>query len=392
MAAKKGSEAHLVERWKARKQQGWTASRFIKEYNSTYGTKYTADQLEKATNSRASKTTTSKTSTSKTTSTSNKQDELIDRLLRDPTFGPIIRPFVKVAELRPLIANLAPVSWGGKGWTESKFLLAVQQTKWWTSKSDAQLQWKTLTEGQKESEIRKQAAELAAWLQANGGQDWFVKKGYADLARKVNQPGGILRYWAWQIASGQRSLAEWELTMTQGLMGDTTSELAIMQLQRREELARLAKRPEEMAEELWQQARGEYFLPLSKDSAKKWAQAIIDGKSSFGEFKDYMRKEASEMYPKWAESINNGVLPKALFGPALTILSGELEMSEEAIIADASLWGQLTANAAGQGGGFTASDWVRYARNSPRWKNTRGANIMAADFSERLLRTFGAIA
>lgn len=334
----------------------------------------------------------SKSATSAKTGASRGDEDIIRRLLSDPIFGAVIKPYAKVDELRPLLVKLAPREWGGGGWTVEKFLAAVQATKWYTQRNEDELAWKTLTEGDKEQRIRSIAAEMYDYLRDSGGTDWVTKKGYTDLFRKIGDPGGQLRYWAWKVASGQMSMTEWELRLAEGMMKDPTSDLAIQQLAHREEMARMAKRPEEIGEELWQSAHGDYFLPLSKETAKRWADAIINGKASFGEFKDYMRKEAAELYPKWAESINNGVLPKALFGPAMGILSDELEMSEEAIKADPTLWGQLTNNASGAGDAFTAADWTRYARSTPRYRYTKGGNERAAYHVDSLLRRFGAIA
>lgn len=320
------------------------------------------------------------------------EQQIINRVLASP-FGALIRPYIEVDELRPLIVAMAPVEWGGKGKGADWFLSAVQGTSWYQQRTETQQSWSTLTPAEKENRIRQTGANMYDWLQTNAGTDWVTKKGYAELYSRIESKGNNkLRYWAWKVASGAMSYEEWQVNVSQSLLKDPTSKMAILDLQSREELARMAKRPEEIAEELWMKARGEYFVNFSKETAKQWANDIINGRSSFGEFNDFLRKQAATLYPAYAESINNGILPKALFGPALTTLAGELEVSEEQVLGDNKLWGEITAQAAGSKDPFTASDWVRYARSLPQWRRTRGAQDMAATFSDKLLKQFGAIA
>lgn len=320
------------------------------------------------------------------------EDDIINWLLRSP-FAPYIRPFIDVDELRPYIVQLAPSTMGGKDLSPEEFLSIVQGSQWFQNRTNLQQNWATLTGAEKENQIRQVAAKMFDWLQTNAGQEWVVKKGYNALFARIGSKGdNKLRFWAYKVASGAMSYEEWQVNVSQSLLKDPTSKMAILDLQSREELARMAKRPEEIAEELWMKARGEYFVNFSKETAKQWANDIINGRSSFGEFNDFLRKQAATLYPAYAESINNGILPKALFGPALTTLAGELEVSEEQVLGDNKLWGEITAQAAGSKDPFTASDWVRYARSLPQWRRTRGAQDMAATFSDKLLKQFGAIA
>jgi hypothetical protein len=194
-----------------------------------------------------------------------------------------------------------------------------------------------------------------------------------------------------RVASGGQTWEDWLLTWTMKARTTSGTQEFSDEQQRQLALAQQAKTPQEIAEKLFEQAHGDYFISLSKADALNWANNIMNGKSSYGEFDDYLRKQASTLYPFYKDSINNGVLPKTLFGPAMNSLSNELEMSPEQVQADPKMWGEITAQAAGSKAPFTASDWIQYARNLPQYKATQGAAQLTSDFASTILKEFGAI-
>lgn len=392
------TKADLTKAWLAQKAKNPSAdpAKYVRDYNARFGTNFTrrdigSDEAVSPTRDRAGAAT--RAGGGRALSKAGSEAEIINRLKQDPLWYGLLRPFFDIPELRKLLVARAPKAWGGGGWSQEKFEAALLGTKYYQKHNAAQNEWLVLPEGEKKARIRELVSEIYGYLQDNAGRDWMVKNGYNTMYTQAIKGGANKLYeWAEKVASGKITIIELQTKLFNGLIKDPESDVYLDEMQKKEERARQKKRPEEIAEELWQQAHGDYFLNVSKESARDWANRIINGEASFGEFNDFLRKEASTLYSAYAESINNGVLPRALFGPAMGILSSELEMSEEQIVATPSLWGEITRQASVKDGQFSASDWVQYARQLPQWKTTRGANEMAANFSERLLRQFGAVA
>lgn len=297
---------------------------------------------------------------------------------------PGLAPFLDNPEIRDLVTQAAE-----EGWTSERFQAELRGTEWWQETTQRGQQWRTLPPAEREQRIDQIYSQLETSARDTYGPNRFNSHFPMDLSTGQNSS---LRHRAMLIASGQSTMEEQRLALHQVALRDPGTAAAIQQLERQEQLARRKKRPEEIAEELWREARGEYFVNLSKDAARNWANQILSGESSFGEFSDHIRQQASKLYPGFADQIANGILPKDLFSPALQTLSGELEMSEEAIIGSDKLWGEITKQASGkEGETFTAADWTRYARSQPEWRQTMNANQKAADLAMRIGQTFGKV-
>ncbi len=272
-------------------------------------------------------------------------------------------------------------------WSPEKLQAWFYGTQYWKSHNQTQEKWPTLSTAEQITEIDSTLTKMSNDLLTLFGTQAFNKQwgsvdGFKQRDRNI----------AYKIASGAMTYEDWLLGATVKARQTNGTQAFADEMQRQQQLAQQLKTPQEVAEQLFEKAHGDYFVNLSKQDAVTWANNIINGKSSYGEFDDYLRGQAATLYPFYKDSISNGVLPKALFGPALNTLSSELETSTEGVIANPKLWGEITAQAAGTKGQFTAADWVTYARSLPEWKKTQGAAQMAGDFSDKLLREFGAVA
>lgn len=300
---------------------------------------------------------------------------------------PGLAPFLDEPELGDLLTQAAD-----EGWTSERFLAELRGTEWWEQHTQAQQEWATLSPAEQDQRVSETAVGIVEYAQQVFGREALQKyPGLRGFSRADHDHTQML---ARKVASGELTMAELQHSMTNMALKKPDTIAAVQDLERREQLARRKRRPEEIAEEFWQKARKDYFVNLDKDAAKDWANRIIQGEASFGAFNDFLREEASKLYSGYSESIENGILPKSLFAPAMNVLGRELEMSEDQIIATDKLWGQITqqASEAKKGETFTARDWVQYARSLPEWKQTQGAHQMASDFAQNLLHKFGAVA
>lgn len=318
----------------------------------------------------------------KPASTSTQSDAQFEDYIKQHYPGMI--PLLNIPEIKQGLIQAAK-----EQWSPEKLQAWFLGTNYWKGHSQSQEAWLTLSpveRGQKRLDV---ATQMIGDLEALYGTQAFKQRiGTTDPAQFLAAHFSTIE----KIASGVMAYASWQVEASLDARKFPGSQAYADEIQRQEDLATKLKRPQEIAEQLFQQAHGDYFVNLSKQDSVTWANNIIAGKSSFGEFNDYLRKQAATLYPFYKDSIGNGVLPKALFGPALNTLSTELETSPDAVIANSKLWGEITAQAAGTKGQFTAADWVTYARSLPEYKRTQGAATMTSDFADKLLREFGQVA
>lgn len=300
---------------------------------------------------------------------------------------PGLAPFLDEPGLGDLLTQAAD-----EGWTSERFLAELRGTDWWKKHTQQQQEWATLSPAERESRINETAVSIVEYAQQQYGRELIGKLPGLNGFSSPDHPHA--KKLAREVASGQKTLAEIRYDIRTHALKFPQSIAGVEDLERREQLARRKRRPEEIAEEFWKKARKDYFVNIDKGAAKDWARRVIQGDASFGDFNEFLREEAARLYPNYSESIlDGGVLPKSLFAPVFNILGRELEMSEEQIIANDKLWGEITrqAAAAKKDETFTARDWVQYARNLPEWKQTQGAHQMASDFAQTLLQKFGAV-
>lgn len=300
---------------------------------------------------------------------------LRDRVLAE---FPFMAAFLDVPELAALIER------GVKElWSPQTFQAQVQGTAWWRDTNQRQQTWLTKSPAQREAEIEEAASYAVAQWQQIYGSAWLAK--HPEFA---DPKGGEARRYGEMMASGQWTRQYFDVLTRTHAIADPEADEYVREQQRREELARARKRPEEIAEELWQQARGDYFVRISKEAAKEWATGIMNGTRSYAEYADYLRQTASQQFPFFKDSIENGVKPGVLFDPYLSIAAEEYGTSREAVIANDKLWGQLMVHASAKGTKTempSTADWLSYVRAQPEFERS----MKGQKFGLSLAASFG---
>lgn len=308
----------------------------------------------------------------------------VDIVMSGP-FAGVVQPFMNIAEVRPLIAEMARRGQDGSD-QSAWFTAQLRQTNWWQQSTAASQQWQGMSEASRQQAQQATTQKILDLYRSEGGSGWLAKHPEYDAASSQLQDV------AYRINSGQLPWEVFASATHANFIQDQSTDAYVVEQQHQEQIAQQRKRPQDIAEELWQSAHGDYFLgdtQFSKDTAVQWANGIVNGTSSRGEFQDYMRTTASNLYAKYADQIKNGITPGALFAPALGILSKELEISPEAVKANGALWSQVAAQGAGTDKPFTSLDWIKFARNQPDWRFTQGANDQADAWTYKLAQMFG---
>lgn len=293
---------------------------------------------------------------------------------------PMLAYLLDVPELQPLITQAANERWG-----LDRFIARLRDTQWWGATTSVAQEWVTLSPAEQTDRARAIQAQMVDWARQNWGAD-YTRARFGDDPYSTDSWSW---HYAWEIASGKRPKELIFSLLTRDGLAAAGTPLQVAEMDRQEELARKAKRPEEIGEELFMVANRDYLIPLSVEQSRKWADDILQGRVSMGAFRDYLRQEASQKFGRYASEISRGVLPRVLAGANVGILVQELGMSEEAVLANPRLWGEIANQMAGAKDTFTASDWLKYARSLPEWKGSIKAKEMASDYTSFIGQTFG---
>jgi hypothetical protein len=182
-----------------------------------------------------------------------------------------------------------------EGWSDQEMLSAVQQTKWYQSRTEAQRQWEmSMTKAERNASTATWTSRVTDALTELYGPSFDLKElGYTGLENVATK-----------IASGKFGdpTEGFEVWMAQERKKAEKVEgsAAWMDLQKRLEDERaFMNRPEDMFEQIRQDAM-EWLGPTAvPDSSvlRKWASRLVSGKASEADWTQYMQGQAKALYP-----------------------------------------------------------------------------------------------
>lgn len=293
-----------------------------------------------------------------------------------------MKPFLEIPELRGLVQRAVQ-----DGWTSEKFQQELRGTEYWRSKNQTMRTWDTLGQADKDR-LKQQAIGTVKDMvfQIYGGE-YVRKQGWDNF----NDPRWFfVNEWAHKLATGIATQEEIKYALIKDAMSHPETVYFIEEQDRQAELARKKKTPEQIAEDLFREARQEYWVPISKEAARNYANQIMQGTFSYGEFSDIMRATAKQRYPAFAKQIDSGVSPKSMFSPYTQLAAGELDMDEDALIMDDTLFAEI-ARGASSGQFPSMTDFLYTVRSTDAWKFSRKAQDQVASFGTKMLRQFGLV-
>jgi hypothetical protein len=286
---------------------------------------------------------------------------------------PELIPYLAVPELKAVILQGAQ-----ENWTEDRFLAAVRGSNWWKSHTNTQQEWTTLPPAEQKQRIGNTQSQMQEYYLHLYGKDKKI-----DPSR--------LAWQAKQIASGALTYEQWQASALMGALKDKKSLASINQAEEEASAHRLQQRPEEISEELYVKARQDFWVPMSKGDALKWAQKINSGTISESDFTDYLRKQAAALYPAFAKQIKAGADPNNLFAPYANVAAEELQVSPQDLVMNDRVFGQVFQSAS-DGKFPSMADFRKKIRTLPEWQQTEGARKIASDGALSILNTFGKVA
>lgn len=271
--------------------------------------------------------------------------------------------FLDIPEIRQVLIDAARGQW-----TDTKLQAEINATTWWRTNGVAARNYfalKGTDPAQLESLISAKLAELGPEI--------------AQLGLNLGGPEGA-RQWA-------------ENAIKYGWTPDQLQEKLAAQLQKRSTREGLAEGSavDLSADGLMRIARSDYFVPISRADAERWAIDIFAGRKTEETMRNYFARLAESRFPGLAEQ---GFTPGEYMAPVRNVIAETLELNPADVDLLDARWSEVL-EMQGPDGRFrpmTLGEAGRWARGRNEYRVTSGAKAEAASLAETLGKTFGMVA
>lgn len=273
--------------------------------------------------------------------------------------------FFEIEEVGDILIEAAE-----NNWEPSKLRARLMQTDWWAQTSRAQNAYD-------------------AFVATNGGEDSAtVQKLISDKAVQIGDVSAGL---------GFRLSDEQTRTLARDALRNGYNERTLQAAVATE----MAKSPQAV-ESLRAGTTGrdvrrlasDYGVPLSDVTMDRWMNNILSGSITTVDFENYLRQQASSLYPSLANDIARGVSVKTYADPYREIAAQTLGLSPDEIDFADPKWNMALNFDDGKGGGRRAMnlfEWGEHLRRDERYgyDRTPDARNKAYDVVTKLGRMFG---
>lgn len=266
--------------------------------------------------------------------------------------------FLDIPEIRGKLIEAARGQW-----TATKLQAEIQATTWWRTNGEAARQYfalKGTDPAQAKALVDAKTAEIDPMFKRLGivvDPRWFaeqaVKYGWNDAEIRDNVAKHL------QVVSGKSGLAQ---------LSDV----------------------DQTADALMRMARSEYFVPISRMDAERWAIDIYAGRKTEDTLRDYLANMAEARFPGIRDQ---GFTPGDYMAPIRNIIADTLEMAPEQVDLLDRRWAEVLQHQGTDGKlrPMSLAEAERFARSRPEYQQTKGARAEAASMAETLAKTFGAV-
>ena len=249
------------------------------------------------------------------------------------------------------------------GWTPEMFQSALQNSKWHTD----------------------QGTEFArkAWLaRAKGGEEWEEQLSAArnTVQRQAASMGADLSEDELEDFTERYLFNGWFEPSRQGLMLDALSSSIDI---KKGGAARVSGELRALALN--------NGVGITDEWMKEVATSIARGQSTQQEYEDWIREQAANRYPMYADKIRAGVSVKALASPYLQRMQDILEVPEEQVSLNdkyiAEALGKV--NEKGEQVAMSFTEFENKLRSDPRWEQTKNGSNTLMNMAENFTRKMG---
>lgn len=274
--------------------------------------------------------------------------------------------FFEIDEVREVLLKAARL-----GYTPPRLRQELEQTQWWKDTTRAQNQYD-------------------AFAAANGGEDGAtMQKLIGDKAVEIGDASASL---GMRLSDEQaRSLAKDAL---RNGYNERQLQASIAAEMRKSPQAVQTLRIGEVGRDVRRLA-ADYGVPLADSTLDTWMNGVLDGRYTTVDFENYLRQQASSLYPSLANEIARGVSVKTFADPYRQIAAQTLGLPVEDInFADPKYNVALNFDDGKGRRMMTLYEWGRHLRTNEQYgyDRTPEARDKAYEMTDRLGRMFGVTA
>jgi hypothetical protein len=274
--------------------------------------------------------------------------------------------FFDVPEVGDILVEAAK-----NNWTQSKLRNRLMQTAWWKDTSRSQNAYD-------------------AFAATNGGEESVtVQKLIGDKAVQI---GDVSAQLGFRLSDEQTKKLARDALRNQ--YDERTLQAAIASEMRLSPQAQQSLRAGSTGRDV-QRLATDYGVPLSEATMDRWMNDLIDGKVTTDDYTNYLRQQATSLYPTLANEIGRGVTVKTYADPYKEIAAKTLGLSPEEIDFSDPKWNVALNFDDGKGRrAMNLFEWKEFIRSDERYgyDRTPEAQDKAYDMVSRLGRMFGVTA
>lgn len=288
----------------------------------------------------------------------NASPEQIEDYIRDNY--PQAVGFLGIPELRKVLIDAAR-----EQWTPEKLQGAMQATTWWRTNAAATREFialKSTDPAEYEARIDRKIAELDPQMRQLGFKP-FATRFLAESALKYGWTADEIRAHMAAYLTEQSGGA--------GLAQDSSVDVT--------------------ADSIMAMARSEYLVPINRLDAERFAIDIFQGRKTEDQVRSYLGRIAASRFPGLDEQ---GFTPGEYMAPIRNIIAETLELNPADVNLLDRRWSQVL-EAEGKDGKMrpmSLAEATKWARSTPEYQQTKGAQDEAAGMADFIGKTFGSVA
>lgn len=272
-------------------------------------------------------------------------------LLNDPEVGPLLKKAVDP----------------NSTYSPSRFQAELMQTRWWTSRSQSA----------REYEIQRHTDP--------GTHRTNFSNAQTQIRNKAAQLGVVLRPSEINFLS--------TLLLKEGVeLEDPRILGAMMQIRRSSPSRQRDGMIRTTANAARTQARGQWYLTMSKGSAQRWAEWIAKGEKTQDDLTAYLQRQAASKYQHLAGSIQSGQTMDEIFGEHRAAIANLLDLDPNQVNLMDGKWKQVLHYhdpKTRQHRAMTIAESEYLARQDHRFWNTRTGREQDAQMADMFSKMFG---
>jgi len=300
--------------------------------------------------------------------TPEQQKELVDLATRNELalYYGSFAAFFDVPKVGDILVKAAK-----QGWAPRKLEAEIRRTQWWATTERAHNQYD-------------------AFVSTNGGEDSATVQ--RVIGDKAVQIGDVSAKLGFRLSDEQTKKLARDALRNQ--YDERTLQAAIASEMRLSPQAQQSLRAGSTGRDV-QRLATDYGVPLSEATMDRWMNDLVDGKVTTDDYTNYLRQQATSLYPTLANEIGRGITVKTYADPYKEIAAQTLGLSPEEIDFSDPKWNVALNFDDGKGRrAMNLFEWKEFIRSDERYgyDRTPEAQDKAYDMVSRLGRMFGVTA